>query len=82
VPGNSSSQLTLLKHTEQTMTYFLNGSELGAGVLYRMLVTASSALGARGCEKAGNGGGALRLLESLSDGAAEGKISSRAPIFD
>jgi hypothetical protein len=81
MPGNSLYQLTLLKDTDQTVTHFLNGSELGAGVLYRMLVTASSALGARGCEKAGNGGGALRLLESLSDGA-EGKISSRAPIFD
>jgi hypothetical protein len=48
------------------LTYFLNGSVLGAGVLYKMLVTASSALGARGCENAGSGGGALRLLVSLS----------------
>lgn len=58
------------------LTYFLKGSVLGAGVLYRMLVTASSALGARGWENAGSGGGALRLLVSLSGELDQGQLSS------
>ena len=42
--------------TRGTTTHFLNGCILGGGVLYRMFVTASSAL-RRGRSMAGSGGG-------------------------
>ena len=46
------------------VTYFLNGWRLGGGVLYKMLVTASSAVRERGRSMAGNGGGRI-LCEVL-----------------
>lgn len=43
-------------------THFLNGCRLGGGVLYRMLVTASSAERERGRSVAGSGGGRVRRV--------------------
>lgn len=56
-------------HEAATGTYFLNGWRLGGGVLYKMLVTASSALRDLGSSGAGRGGGRERwnFLYSSAD---------------
>jgi hypothetical protein len=47
------------------MEYFLNGSLLGGGVLYKMFVTASSAVLERGRLVSGKGGGTYLRCDDL-----------------
>lgn len=52
-PSHSSSNYP----DRKTCTYFLNGCKLGGGVLYRIFVTASSAVRERGRSVRGKGAG-------------------------
>ena len=57
-----SSVPMLRRENERKDTYFLNGCKLGGGVLYKMFVTASSAVRDRGRSIAGSGGGRCRRV--------------------
>ncbi len=55
-------------------THFLNGCRLGGGVLYRMLVTASSADLERGRSMDGSGGGRCRRVRLYSRADVESSM--------
>ena len=58
--GCTALNIFAMSHASFHGTHFLYGCKLGGGVLYKIFVTASSALRSRAISVAGNGGGGLR----------------------